>query len=119
VIRLDHHKFGHKPAQVPILEELLMSQGNNPNASLSTERVLSADARKIFTAFEQPDRLAATTRRTWPESRSLRALSSLRECALFANPPTNKTSTGFSCYSPAKTPETEPDAKFQSTLAID
>src|SRR5580704_4595587 len=35
-----------------------MSGANNSNAALSTERVLSANPRKIFAAFEQPDRLA-------------------------------------------------------------
>jgi uncharacterized protein YndB with AHSA1/START domain len=35
-----------------------MSRANNSNAALSTERVLSANPRKIFAAFEQPDRLA-------------------------------------------------------------
>ncbi len=35
-----------------------MSQANNPNAALSTERLLSASVRKVFAAFEQPDRLA-------------------------------------------------------------
>ncbi len=34
------------------------SEVNKPNAALSTERVLSASRRKIFAAFEQPDRLA-------------------------------------------------------------
>lgn len=35
-----------------------MSQANNPNAAVSTERVLSANPREVFAAFEQPDRLA-------------------------------------------------------------
>ncbi len=35
-----------------------MPHANNPNAVLSTERVLSADPRKVFAAFEQPDCLA-------------------------------------------------------------
>jgi uncharacterized protein YndB with AHSA1/START domain len=35
-----------------------MSQANNPNAAVSTERVLSANPRKVFAAFEQPDQLA-------------------------------------------------------------
>ncbi len=35
-----------------------MSQANNPNAAVSTERVLSAKPRKVFAAFEQPDQLA-------------------------------------------------------------
>ncbi len=35
-----------------------MSQTNNPNAVVRTERVLSANPRKVFAAFEQPDRLA-------------------------------------------------------------
>ncbi len=35
-----------------------MSQANNPNAALVTERLLSANPQKIFAAFEQPDRLA-------------------------------------------------------------
>jgi len=34
-----------------------MSQANNPNAFVSTERILSASPRKIFAAFEQPARL--------------------------------------------------------------
>ena len=35
-----------------------MSQANNPNTAVSTERLLSANPRKVFAAFEQPDRLA-------------------------------------------------------------
>src|SRR5580704_3554206 len=35
-----------------------MSGANNSNAALSTERVLSVNPRKVFAAFEQPDRLA-------------------------------------------------------------
>jgi uncharacterized protein YndB with AHSA1/START domain len=35
-----------------------MSQVNNPNAVVSTERVLSANPRKVFAAFENPDCLA-------------------------------------------------------------
>ena len=35
-----------------------MFQGNNPNAALSTKRVLPASPRKVFAAFEQPDQLA-------------------------------------------------------------
>jgi uncharacterized protein YndB with AHSA1/START domain len=35
-----------------------MSQANNPSAILRTERVLSANTRAVFAAFEQPDRLA-------------------------------------------------------------
>ncbi|WP_164020759.1 SRPBCC domain-containing protein [Pyxidicoccus trucidator] len=35
-----------------------MSQANNPNAAVSTERVLSSNPRKVFAAFEQPDQLA-------------------------------------------------------------
>ena len=35
-----------------------MSQANNPNAAVSTERVFSASPRQIFAAFEQPDLLA-------------------------------------------------------------
>lgn len=35
-----------------------MSQANNLNAAVRTERVLSADPRKVFTAFGQPDQLA-------------------------------------------------------------
>ena len=35
-----------------------MSQANNPNAAVSTERVLPATPRKVFAAFEQPDRFA-------------------------------------------------------------
>jgi len=31
---------------------------SNPDATLRTERILSAPARKVFAAFEQPDRLA-------------------------------------------------------------
>jgi uncharacterized protein YndB with AHSA1/START domain len=38
--------------------ELPMSPANNPNAAVSTERVLSVNARDVFAAFEQPDRLA-------------------------------------------------------------
>jgi len=34
------------------------SQVNNPNAVISTQRVLSSPPRKVFAAFEQPDRLA-------------------------------------------------------------
>lgn len=33
-------------------------QASHPNAALSTERVLSANPRKVFAAFAQPDRLA-------------------------------------------------------------
>lgn len=35
-----------------------MSRENNPDAALSTERLLSASPREVFAAFEQPDRLA-------------------------------------------------------------
>lgn len=35
-----------------------MSEANDPNACLRTERVFSASAREIFAAFEQQDRLA-------------------------------------------------------------
>lgn len=35
-----------------------MSQANNPNAAISTERFLSATPEKVFAAFEQPERLA-------------------------------------------------------------
>lgn len=35
-----------------------MSQAIHPSAALSTERVLSAQPRDVFAAFEQPDRLA-------------------------------------------------------------
>ena len=35
-----------------------MSQANNPDAVVSTERVLSVTPRDVFAAFEQPDRLA-------------------------------------------------------------
>jgi uncharacterized protein YndB with AHSA1/START domain len=35
-----------------------MSQVSNPSAILSTERTFSVSPRKIFAAFEQPDRLA-------------------------------------------------------------
>ena len=35
-----------------------MSQANHPNAVLGTERVLSSPPRKIFAAFEHPERLA-------------------------------------------------------------
>ena len=35
-----------------------MTQANNPNAALVTERLLSANPRQVFAAFEQPDRLA-------------------------------------------------------------
>jgi uncharacterized protein YndB with AHSA1/START domain len=35
-----------------------MSPANNSNAALTTERTLSANPRRIFAAFEQPDRLA-------------------------------------------------------------
>ena len=35
-----------------------MSQENNPNAAVGTERLLSASPRKVFAAFEQPDLLA-------------------------------------------------------------
>ena len=35
-----------------------MSQANNPDAVLSTERLISASPRQIFAAFEQADRLA-------------------------------------------------------------
>jgi uncharacterized protein YndB with AHSA1/START domain len=35
-----------------------MSRANNSNAALSTERVLSANPRKVFAAFEQPECLA-------------------------------------------------------------
>lgn len=34
------------------------SQANTPSAAVSTERVFSASPRKVFAAFEQPDRLA-------------------------------------------------------------
>jgi uncharacterized protein YndB with AHSA1/START domain len=34
------------------------SQTNNPDAAISTERVLSASPRQIFAAFEDPDQLA-------------------------------------------------------------
>jgi uncharacterized protein YndB with AHSA1/START domain len=35
-----------------------MSHANAPGAALSTERLLAADPRTVFAAFEQPDRLA-------------------------------------------------------------
>ena len=35
-----------------------MSPANNPDAALTTERVLSARPREVFAAFEQPDQLA-------------------------------------------------------------
>lgn len=35
-----------------------MSHANDPNAAVRTERVLSASPRKVFAAFQQPDRLA-------------------------------------------------------------
>ena len=35
-----------------------MSRANDPGAAVGTERILSADPRKVFAAFEQPDRLA-------------------------------------------------------------
>jgi uncharacterized protein YndB with AHSA1/START domain len=34
------------------------SQAGNPDAAVSTGRVLAASPRKVFAAFEQPDRLA-------------------------------------------------------------
>jgi uncharacterized protein YndB with AHSA1/START domain len=35
-----------------------MSQASNPNAVISTERVLSSPPRAVFAAFEQPEHLA-------------------------------------------------------------
>ena len=35
-----------------------MLPANNPDATISNERVLSASARRVFSAFEQPDQLA-------------------------------------------------------------
>ena len=35
-----------------------MSEANDPSAAVSTERLLSAEPREVFAAFEQPDRLA-------------------------------------------------------------
>jgi uncharacterized protein YndB with AHSA1/START domain len=35
-----------------------MSQAKNPDPVVNTERVLSVNPRKVFAAFEQPDRLA-------------------------------------------------------------
>ncbi|WP_433931114.1 SRPBCC domain-containing protein [Sorangium cellulosum] len=35
-----------------------MSQANNPDAAVSTERVLSANPRNVFAAFERPEQLA-------------------------------------------------------------
>lgn len=35
-----------------------MPQANNPSAAVSTERVFSANPRKVFAAFEQADQLA-------------------------------------------------------------
>jgi uncharacterized protein YndB with AHSA1/START domain len=35
-----------------------MSETSNPNAAVSTERILPASPRRIFAAFEQPDQLA-------------------------------------------------------------
>jgi len=35
-----------------------MSQANDPNAALRTERLIPASPRAVFAAFEQPDRLA-------------------------------------------------------------
>lgn len=35
-----------------------MPQANDPNAAVSTERLIPADPRRVFAAFEQPDRLA-------------------------------------------------------------
>ncbi len=34
-----------------------MTQANNPNAAVSTERLFSANPRQVFAAFEQPERL--------------------------------------------------------------
>lgn len=35
-----------------------MPRANHPDAALSTERILPADPRTVFAAFEQPERLA-------------------------------------------------------------
>jgi len=35
-----------------------MSIASNPSAALSTERILSANSRQVFAAFEQPEQLA-------------------------------------------------------------
>ena len=35
-----------------------MLPANNPDATISNERMLSASARRVFSAFEQPDQLA-------------------------------------------------------------
>ena len=35
-----------------------MARASNPDAAVTTERVLSADPRKVFVAFEDPDQLA-------------------------------------------------------------
>ncbi len=35
-----------------------MSRANEPDVAVSTERLLSASARRVFAAFEQPERLA-------------------------------------------------------------
>jgi uncharacterized protein YndB with AHSA1/START domain len=35
-----------------------MSQANNQYAAVSTERVVSANPRTVFAAFERPDQLA-------------------------------------------------------------
>jgi uncharacterized protein YndB with AHSA1/START domain len=35
-----------------------MSRASNPDAAVSTERVLAADPRAVFAAFERPDQLA-------------------------------------------------------------
>ena len=54
-----------------------MSQLNDPNAAVSTERVFPASPRQIFAAFEQPDRLA----QWWGPERRIRnpAVDFLRE----------------------------------------
>jgi uncharacterized protein YndB with AHSA1/START domain len=47
---------GSKPMSAP--PSKTMARPNNPNAVISTERVLSVTPRQIFAAFEQQDRLA-------------------------------------------------------------
>ncbi len=58
-IWFDNHKFGHKPATLPNpRRSCLVSQANDPNAALRSERVLFANPQQVFAAFEQPVCLA-------------------------------------------------------------
>jgi hypothetical protein len=53
------NKFGHSSSSSEFFRELSMSQlTDQSNAVISTERLLPVSPRRVFAAFEQPDRVA-------------------------------------------------------------